>query len=434
LRIFYLLLIAVTLQAQFPGFNKFRDFLTRTEESGDVEPDITAPNTTGAFATLFILANRDSIDETSAIGSDSADVAGYKVFARSSSDEAWVEIADAASINDVSYSLFMLVSIDGNDTLFTRVAAYDEEDNIGAGITAFQAPEDSMWNLQMVDYPGTFTWMKFDLSPDDSTTDGDSLYTLSIADTFITEPDTLNISVDSLHYHYDANDSVMFVRVKFYNGSWGSWGAWFPDTLIYPDEGEPSYTFVENAEADEYDNAATAETGVVDGNYTTTILRGAQSIYLADGANTVYWTITTTDAVYFHFQFRTDDATPTANNVTFALQVGTGLRYYISHRTGGQLRVYNNTVNATGTTVLADNTTYHIWGEYVPGSGANGISRLWLGTTTTRPGSVEVEVTAGNATGDINRLYFVNAAAGDQNIIVDQVYLDDTTQFTTVPE
>ena len=191
----------------------------------------------------------------------------------------------------------------------------------------------------------------------------------------------------------------------------------------------------QNFEGTGYDNGETwveAGTPLPDEDATATVLRGSQSLSIADGTGATYIVISSTGTIYAHWLYEVSDGTPIGNAVTMSMQTGTGLRWYISHRTTGYLRVYNGTINVTGTTTLmADNTTYHIWGLYTPGTGANGVSTLWVGTSTARPGTAEATVTTGDATTNIDRVYCQNVAAGDFTVLEDQVLVDDV-EFTSV--
>jgi len=193
------------------------------------------------------------------------------------------------------------------------------------------------------------------------------------------------------------------------------------------------YEFSETFDVAGYDNAGWSETGTVDEDYTTTVLEGAQSLYIADGtAYTVYTLSGSYSECYVHFMYRVDDATPASQEVVFMMRADAVAQLYISQRTTGVWRIYNTVSAANGTNALANNTTYHVWLYYRAGTGANSISRLWFSTGKTKPAIAEVEITDGSATASINNILPYNDTDANQNRIFDQIIFDES-DITSVP-
>jgi hypothetical protein len=70
------------------------------------------------------------------------------------------------------------------------------------------------------------------------------------------------------------------------------------------------------------------------------------------------------------------------------------------------MRVNDNGVNASCTAGLSADTTYHCWGHYLKGSGANDVAEIKFSTTAIRPadGSTQhAKLTTGPGNGTINK-------------------------------
>ena len=193
-----------------------------------------------------------------------------------------------------------------------------------------------------------------------------------------------------------------------------------------------AYFFAETFDATGYDNTW-AETGTVDEDYTTTVLQGTQSLYIADG--TAYTIHTLSDSLaelYVHFIFRSTDVSPASQTTIFSMRSGTTQIFYAQLRTTGVSRLYTGTTVVNGTHTLSNDTAYNVWLYYKKGTGANGISTLWYSTNGVKPGSAEISITNGNAVKEMGSLLFNNGDAANMNIIYDQLIINETN-FTTVP-
>lgn len=76
----------------------------------------------------------------------------------------------------------------------------------------------------------------------------------------------------------------------------------------------------------------------------------------------------------------------------------------IAFTAGGAVRASNGTVTAdsSAATVIAT-TTYYLWMHYTKGTGANGVTDLYVSATTTIPGSPTISVTGGDAATDASK-------------------------------
>ena len=178
-----------------------------------------------------------------------------------------------------------------------------------------------------------------------------------------------------------------------------------------------------------YDNSETwVETadGTVEAAYTTTALRGSQSLYINDsaGTNETYNQFGTTNPVYAFFRYR---PTSTANNAQIMAfnTTGAALSGYLRLDSDNYLNCFHGTVSAEGPSTLDDATTYFIWVQYQANTGAgDGILHVTVGTSATKSeGTVHCNITTGDDTDQAGRikLHNNNADAG----IYDQCLVDN---------
>ena len=207
------------------------------------------------------------------------------------------------------------------------------------------------------------------------------------------------------------------------------------NVFIKPSAGTPgaecdSYLICQNFEGAGYDNGEIWTSGgvTVNPDEATTVLRGSQSLSISDtGANPwVYSPLFTAQAhVYGHFMFRTTDVTQAAaGQYIFELWNGEEASLgaiYLAYN--GVLRGYHGTATANGSTLVND-TTYHIWWEYIAGSGSDGVLNIWLSTSTTKPGSPDVSINTGTSTLAVDNVGMSSSRTGPVNYY-DQVYVDD---------
>jgi len=190
----------------------------------------------------------------------------------------------------------------------------------------------------------------------------------------------------------------------------------------------------QNFEGTGYDNAETWTGGTgVNADYTTTVLRGSQSLQMSAGA-LIAPTIVASGTVYGHFMFRCSDATPAGTRTIVRLENSVPAELAEIHiRTTGYIRGEHGSVYGTdAANQLADNTTYHFWFHYSKGTGLNGVLEIWQGTTADRASATKiVNVTTGTSTGDVVYLYMYGNTT--ESMVFDQIILDETA-FLTVPQ
>jgi hypothetical protein len=159
----------------------------------------------------------------------------------------------------------------------------------------------------------------------------------------------------------------------------------------------------QNAEGIGYDNSETwtetvSGSGTINEDYTTTILRGSQSLYLAssnyEGSTVSVPLASTATEVWGHFM-ASFSASPGDNyNILEIQDSSNNILAKIVWRLAGYFTIGQGTTDANGSTTISSTAT-RVWFYYKN----DGIFRIYLGTSTTRPGTAEVEVTTGNATG-----------------------------------
>lgn len=195
------------------------------------------------------------------------------------------------------------------------------------------------------------------------------------------------------------------------------------------------YLACQNFEGTGYDNSETwtedTTDGVVDEDYTTTVLRGSQSLQLtrttAEGGNT-YKSITPQSTVWVFLRMQTAAIGSDEYFLKVQDESGTVVGTFLI-RTSGVLRFTHGAVNCTGTTVLSASTTYFIWLRYTAGTGADGVTTYYVGTSATRPGAAEASCSTGSGTASIGR---VQLKAGFTTKIMDQILIK-ATEITDVP-
>jgi hypothetical protein len=169
--------------------------------------------------------------------------------------------------------------------------------------------------------------------------------------------------------------------------------------------------------------------GAVDEDYTTTVLRGSQSLYLlgADSASArALKSITASGTVYGHFMLRVGDSTPSEHAIFYYMRDSNPTTIFqITARTDGRIRVYHGSVYLTSTNAeLSDNTTYHLWYQFVKGTGADGVYKVWIGASHVFS-SAELIIDGSNGDGnaDVVDLTFSEYNGILSGMIIDQVII-----------
>jgi hypothetical protein len=167
-------------------------------------------------------------------------------------------------------------------------------------------------------------------------------------------------------------------------------------------------------------------TGTKDWDYTTTALRGNQSLYLSgtSAARTTY-TFSGEAEIWGHFLYRIG----TVADWDIIFYGGDGTEHYVRFAgTDGTIRQVGggDGLSSSANTIVAD-TTYHIWYHITAGSGT-GSCYLYVGTSTTRPASPTISQTGKT----ISNITAIQARSENTNVhIFDQIRVSDA-EFTTV--
>jgi hypothetical protein len=173
--------------------------------------------------------------------------------------------------------------------------------------------------------------------------------------------------------------------------------------------GSPSYDGMETFEGSQaanqgpanYDNTGwTVSSASVLPNFATppAPLEGSYSYRPGNAARTLVRSVTNVRSVYFRLHM--DSGATAAGNSVFRLRNGsTVLATIETTTTDFRLRVSHGTSNSDPTPAgLSLSAEHHFWLDYIPGSGANGVTQLYHATTATKPASPLVQVTNGTAT------------------------------------
>jgi hypothetical protein len=125
--------------------------------------------------------------------------------------------------------------------------------------------------------------------------------------------------------------------------------------------------------------------------------------------------VTGTTGGYEHWITRTFGSSRTSGSVVFMYRGNTNpaaaarmaaLRdssdnqiIYLMARTDGNVRIYHGSTACTTTGLtINDGTARYFWIDYALGSGSDGTASLYIGTSTTKPGTAVCSITTGTAT------------------------------------
>jgi hypothetical protein len=193
------------------------------------------------------------------------------------------------------------------------------------------------------------------------------------------------------------------------------------------------FIICQNFEGTGYDNSeAWTESGTVDEDYTTTILRGSQSCQITTtGYITHADAFTEQSTLYMHWLYR-KAANPGSEATLFTIKDSGGYAAFGHLQTDGTVKLTVGNGTAAYTSELSNDTTYHIWVAYTAGTIGNGSVSLYAGTDTTRPASplATANNTGGGAVGGaVSFRVYTGGVTG----IVDQILVSGIS-FTEVCE
>lgn len=175
------------------------------------------------------------------------------------------------------------------------------------------------------------------------------------------------------------------------------------------------------------------QSGNVDWDYTTTVLAGTQSLQLITNGGSAGNMVQTPSfaaqsALYVYFVMRvTENAWKTDGNARIcSLRSGSSEEAAVPLSNARVPSVLHGSASAAASSALTLNTTYHIWVEYVAGTGANGQMLLYISSNGTKPGSPTVTLTTGTSTASIDSVQFGRAIAGNASLIFDTMRVAST--------
>lgn len=196
--------------------------------------------------------------------------------------------------------------------------------------------------------------------------------------------------------------------------------------------GAPSYTIEENLEASPGYDMGWFESVSAGSNedYTATVLQGAESLFISGTSSTSLRYIVNDPGFsgtewygYFMVRFVSLNA---SNGEFFSVAVngvGDELIMYASAASGWQVVNGTEVSGFINSPAVAVDTTYHVWWYYKQSTGADdGISRLWVSTSGTKPGSATCEVTDGDSVGNVD-VISPRARGSTGQIIFDRILL-----------
>lgn len=194
-------------------------------------------------------------------------------------------------------------------------------------------------------------------------------------------------------------------------------------TVIPNGTGTPGgFLLQEGFEGPGYENTGWSEIGLPDPNHTNQVLRGSQSLNLT-GREFVYRTFVATNNFDLYFRARWN---VWADYISFIyFETADYLAAGSVFADNNLLQVNHGSASVTGATPIVPDTTYHIWLEWIRGTGSNGTMNLYVSTNVIKPSLPEASISTGNG-GAIERIYFGAFAAGF-DVLIDSLFIDDQT-------
>ena len=182
----------------------------------------------------------------------------------------------------------------------------------------------------------------------------------------------------------------------------------------------PTYLLAEGFEGTGYENSGWIEHGVVNPDYTNTVLHGAQSLNCL-GPQYVERPFAFSNSFYLYFLVRWNTWSD-YNNIIYWDDPNWSIVAEL-YADQNRMVLTHGSANAFGTTTIVANTTYHVWVEWTKGSGNDGTMKLFISTSGVKPASPEATIVNGTG-GPTERIYLGPTAFGP-NVIFDRILVDD---------
>jgi hypothetical protein len=224
-------------------------------------------------------------------------------------------------------------------------------------------------------------------------------------------------------------------------GTVNAWNA-VPLEITSGGVGTSSFLVHQNFEGTGYDNsetwiATTGTGGSIDPDEATTVLRGSQSlrIYAGDSGQVSQTKITlgtTYGDVWAFWRVRIGSTLPAADTSFVRLLDGVdGIAGYVMIRATGNGKIFHGTAEASALSIWSPNVTYYAWWHWTRGTGSDGLSQLYISTSSTRPASPITTLTSGNASTSPNTLQL--RSLNQATLYFDQVQLS-ASEITNVAD
>jgi hypothetical protein len=185
----------------------------------------------------------------------------------------------------------------------------------------------------------------------------------------------------------------------------------------------PSYLLSEDWEGTGTPSGWTHSTGDILPDYTTTILDGAQSLYVPTPRAADSPSFAAQSELWLYCMFRFVNAPTSSNRYLLGLYNSGGSAVGLVAVASSSLTpaVRHGTLTGSSGSDLALNTTYHLWFHWKKGTGSNGEAEAYISTTATRPGSPQVTINNGDAITDAVSVRLGMLTAGSGNKIFDKL-------------
>lgn len=117
-------------------------------------------------------------------------------------------------------------------------------------------------------------------------------------------------------------------------------------------------------------------------------------------------------------------STPADHETMLSLRSGGVQQMGITFRNTGVWRVWDRTGDhAADTGAISDSTMYYIWLEYQTGTGSDGVNKIWINTSDSKPGSPSASVSSSDSNADVDIMRITGLTPG---IIWDNLQLSES--------
>jgi hypothetical protein len=187
-----------------------------------------------------------------------------------------------------------------------------------------------------------------------------------------------------------------------------------------------TYLLNEGFEGASFENTGWTTFSNSDPDYAASPLVGSQSLRCNGTSSFIQRPLALGSSFYCYFQVRWLTYAPFKFVMDWLDSSINSVSRVVTDGFPNRLNIVHGGASVTGTTVLAANTTYHVWVEWTRGTGANGTMSLFVSTTGVKPGSPEATITTGSG---INPIAAFDVgpfdAVASTDVIYDRILIDD---------